>query len=286
MAASGNVLAERREQQVQFAKFAGTRQRKMSTISSRFEESLTRSGQTGPIFSQFAVSATLRKRECSRCDKAFYQSNIKARPKLYGTLHCRKRAQYERKNPHNRESQVCCECGIAFASDRKKKYCSVKCQHKGGRVPRHIMNCEACGTEYSSPYKRNRFCSIQCAGQNAGIVKACVDCGMQYHRRISKQTRCKTCQQRKRDLDQRIRFRFRHGKAKERPKGLSPRQIYNNSNGMCGICGDSIDWSLKWPHPMSMSVDHIVPLSRGGDDSESNLRASHLRCNCQRGSGN
>lgn len=49
--------------------------------------------------------------------------------------------------------------------------------------------------------------------------------------------------------------------------------------GDCGLCGESIDLSLKFPHPMSRSVDHILPRSLGGPDELSNYQLAHLGCN-------
>lgn len=51
----------------------------------------------------------------------------------------------------------------------------------------------------------------------------------------------------------------------------------------CGICGKPIDKSLKYPHPLSASVDHILPISRGGHPSAfDNLHLTHLQCNLQK----
>lgn len=49
---------------------------------------------------------------------------------------------------------------------------------------------------------------------------------------------------------------------------------------VCGICGKPVDKSLKFPHPMSASIDHIVPIDKGGHPSDiSNLQLAHLCCN-------
>ena len=47
----------------------------------------------------------------------------------------------------------------------------------------------------------------------------------------------------------------------------------------CGICELPIDWSLRWPDPMSYVVDHIIPLNKGGLDVLENKQASHASCN-------
>lgn len=49
---------------------------------------------------------------------------------------------------------------------------------------------------------------------------------------------------------------------------------------ICGICGKPVDKSLKSPHPLSATVDHIIPVSRGGHPSDiTNLQLAHRCCN-------
>lgn len=51
----------------------------------------------------------------------------------------------------------------------------------------------------------------------------------------------------------------------------------------CGLCGITVDMSLTYPEPMSPSIDHITPLSKGGTHQLSNAQLTHLRCNIQKG---
>ena len=49
---------------------------------------------------------------------------------------------------------------------------------------------------------------------------------------------------------------------------------------ICGICGKPVDRSLKYPDPGSPTIDHIVPITRGGHPSAlENLQLAHFRCN-------
>ncbi|ARF75690.1 HNH endonuclease [Kitasatospora albolonga] len=52
----------------------------------------------------------------------------------------------------------------------------------------------------------------------------------------------------------------------------------------CARCGHNIDPTLDARHPLSFTLDHVVPLSRGGNLLDpANARSMHRRCNSQRG---
>lgn len=48
----------------------------------------------------------------------------------------------------------------------------------------------------------------------------------------------------------------------------------------CGICGQPVDKSLKFPDPKSPCIDHIIPIAKGGNPVDiDNLQLAHLKCN-------
>jgi hypothetical protein len=60
------------------------------------------------------------------------------------------------------------------------------------------------------------------------------------------------------------------------------RKIYATQT-VCGICGRPVDFSLKYPHPLSPCIDHIIPIAKGGHPSDlSNLQLAHWTCNRQK----
>lgn len=60
------------------------------------------------------------------------------------------------------------------------------------------------------------------------------------------------------------------------------KRIYATQT-VCGICGKPVDMSLKYPHPMSKTIDHIIPIAKGGHPSDlENLQLAHWTCNRQK----
>jgi 5-methylcytosine-specific restriction endonuclease McrA len=51
----------------------------------------------------------------------------------------------------------------------------------------------------------------------------------------------------------------------------------------CGLCGDSVPMTVRVPDPLAPTTDHIVPVSKGGDDTRANVQLAHFRCNSVKG---
>ncbi len=49
---------------------------------------------------------------------------------------------------------------------------------------------------------------------------------------------------------------------------------------VCGICGQPVDKSLPTSDLMSATIDHIIPIAKGGHPSDiDNLQLAHRKCN-------
>ena len=60
------------------------------------------------------------------------------------------------------------------------------------------------------------------------------------------------------------------------------KKIYATQT-VCGICGAPVDFEMKYPHPLSPCIDHIVPVAKGGHPSDlENLQLAHWTCNRQK----
>ena len=55
--------------------------------------------------------------------------------------------------------------------------------------------------------------------------------------------------------------------------------VWDDSFGICFLCGTPMDRQYTYPDPRLPSLEHIIPLSRGGTHTYDNLTYTHLQCN-------
>lgn len=60
-------------------------------------------------------------------------------------------------------------------------------------------------------------------------------------------------------------------------------EIYERDGWICQICGDVIDPTVKYPNVRSASLDHVLPISKGGQHLKSNVQTAHFSCNAGKG---
>lgn len=53
---------------------------------------------------------------------------------------------------------------------------------------------------------------------------------------------------------------------------VAPLVVLEMDDGTCGICGEDVD-------PERYDIDHVIPLSRGGEHSYANVQVAHPACN-------
>ncbi|BCJ41662.1 hypothetical protein GCM10010168_53400 [Actinoplanes ianthinogenes] len=59
--------------------------------------------------------------------------------------------------------------------------------------------------------------------------------------------------------------------------------VFERDAWTCGLCDEPINPDLRFPDRWSASIDHVVPLARGGSHTLDNLQAAHLTCNTSKG---
>lgn len=263
----------------------------------------------------------------------------------YCSMHYLRMRQFGYCGPH---SLTCQQCGKHFASERKKKYCSVQCNstaqnRKSGMIPlaehklkvrseHNYFTCICCGkeshrrmsgTSHAKGYQ-NKFCSMACRSEHAMNVRyaiggkehgkqirrlllalgkiaavkhaqelkdekansSCIKCGSPVGYRMGPCRKyCNRCsdmisKQHKKAAN-RARKQYlralRHGVNAEI---INPLEILERDGWRCQICGVSTPKSRRGTlHRNAPEVDHIVPLSRGGEHRRNNLQCACRACN-------
>lgn len=54
-----------------------------------------------------------------------------------------------------------------------------------------------------------------------------------------------------------------------------PLVVLEMDDGICGICGEDVD-------PERFDIDHVIPLSKGGEHSYANVQVAHRSCNSRK----
>lgn len=150
------------------------------------------------------------------------------------------------------------ECGRAL---RARGLCSTHYnqQHQPGRHRSTPTNCTVCGAAIARPISADRrpVCSTVCRTiVTHGVHRG----GSGYDWAFDAARRARQAGATVIDLFDR-------------------EQVFERDDWTCGICWLPVDRAADTFHPNSATVDHVVPLSRGGQHTLANVQCAHLRCN-------
>jgi hypothetical protein len=92
---------------------------------------------------------------------------------------------------------------------------------------------------------------------------------------------CKPCANRKRREHYRIKSEFRRGIAN--PLRITADDLIERDGLNCHLCHEPIDPSLPRNSRFGATIDHVIPISKGGLDELDNLKLAHWICNIRKG---
>lgn len=188
-------------------------------------------------------------------------------------------------------------CRNAASYQRRRKAISARChaEHEA-RLSATVKTCPNCGSEFTPKRSiRQMYCSKRCmksaCGESSSTPCSVEGCDRGACARGLCKKHWKAIARAEGRIDQpewNDRRRAAHHEREAAKRGVeserfSPRAVFERDGWVCGICGDSVDPNLRWPDPMSASLDHIIPLSRSGAHTRANTQCSHLRCNISKG---
>lgn len=74
-----------------------------------------------------------------------------------------------------------------------------------------------------------------------------------------------------------------HGFLGVEAESVDPHDIYDRDAWTCQLCRQEIDPDAAWPDPRSATLDHIKPVTLGGEHTPDNLQSAHWICNVRKG---
>lgn len=206
-------------------------------------------------------------------------------------------------------TQVTCGqgCGHRMRADREAEERGYR-----GRRP---QICTVCDQQYQPTYSPQQTCSRVCANRlktkahpevwlhSKIYPTTCSVCGVVWCSRTKGRRQCSAeCQRKHAEYQRKQNNRLTSARIKERYRtdpqfrdqvlaaaharradklGLGSKQVLltyliKRDHGVCGLCHRPVRAKQG---PMRPSIDHIIPLSKGGTHELENVQLSHYRCN-------
>jgi hypothetical protein len=207
-----------------------------------------------------------RPSSCLVCAKPITQPRAAGNPRKTCSRKCRdaKRIALRPKKPQTNKS--CTICGLQFATSLDhQKTCSKPCSKERSR--RHSEAKWLQKIESRPAYKL-----MTCAWCEEDLLWPSDKKGYaKYHAECKKPAR-----------QSQYRIKSIRRQTKLAGKRISHQEIAERDYYKCHLCGGTVDMGLPRTHRYGATLDHLTPLSLGGEDTPDNVKLAHWICNIRR----
>lgn len=168
----------------------------------------------------------------------------------------------------------------ASGGGRRRRYCSAECKREGGRRLSEsllvvvVSPCSVCNAEFAQPQGGNRviYCSAKCR------TKA-------RNSRPSSRENLKRWQERHPEKTAEWHSTNRHRRRLAigvLGESVSPAVVFERDKWRCQLCGCRVKSGSAGYDPGRATLDHIIPLSRGGSHTYANIQTACHLCNSKK----
>lgn len=209
--------------------------------------------------------------------------------------------EFQRRKRKNDACRCCSrECGFKLQRIEKAIRKSQKKKVIPKIKPITIRRCELCRRTYVAKSRRQKYCSNECSYNKhlddehveaerkfVPVKKVCRWCGNEFitsfkNRGLYCSEICREAFEKKRKHE--LYNRRLRGKIVDH--GININILIERYDGICQLCGKPVDINDKEKHAYGFvygnlypSIDHIIPLAKGGTHSWRNVQLAHRLCN-------
>lgn len=224
---------------------------------------------------------------CEYCGKEITKkSHKKGRTRRFCSNECYKAAR----NPADYQLTTCKYCGRVFREkrDRINLYCSNLCRGKAisEDAAKARTECEAIEREEREHQEAIRQELLEALEVVEHLrfrlehEKKCVVCGEWFTAKQKTQLCCSPECSRKRDNAKHDHRNARNG---EPDTSITLSRLYRRDGGVCKLCGKELSFDIDPQSGDYPSIDHIIPLAKGGQHQWDNVQLACRRCNWEKG---
>lgn len=208
-----------------------------------------------PLPNPVICSALLAIQPCAKCAAPLSLPKPRGRRLTQCRGGCARRHREPRLTPPPAPS-TCKTCGGPIDRPRRgKAYCRPRCRIKGNARRCEVDRC-------SRPHQARGLCNHHYSER--------------YYPGSRGQWPTDPEAKRKRDL---VKSKRRRAATRGVHTENVDRDVVGERDGWRCFCRKRVNRMLVYPHPMSPSLDHVIPLSQGGAHTYANTRIAHWRCN-------
>lgn len=198
---------------------------------------------------------------CASCGKSFHRYKVQTYCSNECLLKVAKQKR-ERKDLITRlvkaidpdRQTICAKCGQTFYQTGRKEYCSYECRYSNyysvivSKRPKYKKNCKYCGKDFITTRSNAAYCTNDC---------------------------CKRFKWRRNEAlrDQRIKVNG------EVHWDITLEKLVKRDKNICYLCNEEVHMDKHYNHNMYGSIDHVIPLAKGGTHTWNNVKLAHRICN-------
>jgi hypothetical protein len=168
----------------------------------------------------------------------------------------------------------CGECRCVFYSgNANRRLCGAECEKARNRrtakegsrdaylkLCRNERPCKCCGVILYRVPSNNKI--------GSRLLKCCEQCTKENAKQAKKANKAK---------------RRARAKTNGPYESIWPSKVFKRDGWVCQLCNEPCDQDATVPEPKAATLDHIIPLAKGGTHTMNNMQCACFECNSRKG---